>query len=414
MRAASILLSLLVMGAAPEPTANPQYFQKVREVQVSSGDRQSYFVVDADLWAHARPDLADLRIYSGDSQVPYALAAQESARANEQHEARILNLGAVQGETQFDLDMQGLAEYDRVQLRLSATNFVASASVEGLEAIGPGASTHLGTSTLYDFSKERLGSSFVLRVPPSTFRYLRVKIKGGVEPQQVLRAETSYLRESKATWASAGSCGALEQRERETIVTCTLLPGAPLARLLFEVPAESFNFRRTATIADSKGAQLERSSISRIRMEKSRPPVVAEELAMRVPCSCKPEQMTLRVMIDNGDDPPLAGLRVEPQALERRVYFDPQGRSGLRLYYGDAKLGPPVYDYAKFFKQTDDAAPAQLGLETTNPDYRERPDERPWSERHPVVLWVVMLVVVAALAGFAIQGMLGASRPKVG
>jgi hypothetical protein len=414
MRIASILLGLLVMGAAPEPVANPQYFQKVREVQVTSVDQQSYFVVDSDLWAHARSDLADLRIYSGESQVPYALAAQDPWSASEQHEARILNLGAVQGETQFDLDMQGLAEYDRVQLRLSSTNFVASASVEGREALGSGPSTHLGTSTLYDFSKERLGSSFVLRMPASTFHYLHVKISGGVEPQQVLGAETSYLRESKAAWASAGSCGAMEQRERETIFTCTLIPGAPLSRLLFELPAESFNFRRTITIADSKGVELERSSISRIRMEKSRPPVVAEELAVRVPCICNPEQTTLRVMIDNGDDPPLAGLRVEPQALQRRVYFDPQGRGGLRLYYGDAKLGPPVYDYAKFFKQADDAAHAQLGVETPNPAYRDRPDERPWSERHPAVLWVVMLAVVAVLAGFAIRGMIGASAPKAG
>ena len=414
MRVASILVAVLAMAAKPEPKANPQYFQKLREVQVTSADRQNYFIVDSDLWAHARQNLADLRIYSADSQVPYALAEQDSWSAAEQHEARVLNLGAAQGETQFDLDMQGLREYDRVQLRLSATNFVASASVDGREAIGSGPSAHLGTSTLYDFSKERLGSSFVLRVPASTFRYLHVKISGGVEPQQVLGAETSYPRESKAIWASAGSCGAMEQRERETILTCIVLPGAPLARFAFVVPADSFNFRRTVTIADSKGAELERSSISRIRMEKSRPPVVAEELAMRVPSICKPEQTTLRVMIDNGDDPPLPGLRVEPQALERRVYFDSQGRSGLRLYYGDAKLGPPVYDYAKFFKQADDAVRAQLGAETLNPDYRERPDERPWSERHPAVLWVVMLAVVAVLAGFAIRGMIGAAAPKAG
>jgi hypothetical protein len=412
MKAVGLALSLLAIAATREPAPNPQYFQKVRDVQVASAERQNFFVVDAALWAHARPDLADLRIYNGDSQIPYALAAQDSWSAAEQHAARILNLGAAQGDTQFDLDMQGLAEYDRVQLRLSATNFVASARVDGRETLGSGPSTHLGTSMLYDFSKERLGSSFALRVPPSTFRYLHVRISGSVEPQQVLAAETFYLRESKAAWASAGSCGAMEQRERQTIVTCTLLPGAPLTRILFDVPAESFNFRRTITIADSKGTELERSSISRIRMEKSRPPVVAEELAMRVSCICKPDATTFRVMIDNGDDPPLAGLRVEPQALERRVYFDPPGRSELRLYYGDAKLGPPVYDYAKFFKQADDAVGAQLGAEMPNPDYRDRPDERPWSERHPAVLWIVMLAVVAVLAAFAVRGMMTASAPK--
>jgi hypothetical protein len=403
------VLALLVIAAGVEPTANPRYFQTVRDVQIASASQQNYFVVDAGLWAHARPNLGDLRIYSGDAQIPYALAAESSWTSSEQQEARILNLGASGGETQFDLDMQGMAEYDRVQLRLSATNFVASARVEGREALGSGPGTHLGTSTLYDFSRERLGQSFVLHVPVSTFRYLHVRISGAVEPPQVLGAATSFVRESKAVWMSAGSCGASEQHERTSIVTCNLLPGAPVSGLSFEIPGDEFNFGRTVTIADGKGQDLLRTSISRIRMEKSRPPVVAEELAVRVPCICKPDQTTLLVTIDNGDDPPLAGLRIAPEAIERRVYFDPSAHSSLRLYYGDPKLGPPVYDYAKFFKQADDAVPAQLGAEMHNPSYEDRPDERPWSERHPAVLWSVMIAAVVVLAAFAIRGMMSAT-----
>jgi hypothetical protein len=414
MRLATIGLVVLVVSAVAEPTANPRYFQKVREVEVASSDVQNYFVIDADLWAHARPDLGDLRIYSGDSQVPYALSAQGFGSLSAQHEARILNLGAARGATEFDLDMEGLTEYDRVQLRLSATNFVATASVDGREKVGEGPATHLGTSTIYDFSRERLGSSFVLRVPVSTFRYLHVRISEGVEPKQVLGAEISYLRESKAAWTSAGSCGAAEQKGRETVVTCTLLPGAPLARVAFEAGPELGSFRRTVTIADGKGTDIVRGSITRIRMEQGRPPVVAEELALRVPCECSRDQATLRITIDNGDDPPLPYLRMQPQALERRLYFDPQGRTGLRLYYGDAKLEQPVYDYAKFFKQADGAAQAQLGAEVPNAAYAARPDDRPWSERHPAVLWIVMLAAVAVLAGFAIRSMMGATSAKSG
>ncbi len=401
-----VSLALLFLTAAREPSASPQYFQNVRDIQVASAVRQNYFVVDADLWAHARPGFTDLRIYTGNIQVPYALAAEDSSTATEQHDAPILNLGAVGTETHFDLDMEGLREYDRITLRLSATNFVATANVEGREALGEGAATRLGSSTIYDFSRERLGSSFVLRVPPSTFRYLHVRISGGVEPKQVLNAEISYLRESKAVWVSAGSCDAMEQRERETIVTCNLLPGAPLARLAFDVPHDSFNFRRTVTVFNAKSTALVRGSISRIRMDKARPPVIAEELTLRVRCICNPETTALRVTIDDGDDPPLTGLRVEPQALERRVYFDPQGRSDLRLYYGDDKLGPPVYDYAKFFKKDDDAEAAQLGVEALNSAYTPRPDERPWSDRHPAVLWVAMIAAVAVLGGFAIRAIL--------
>ena len=60
--------------------------------------------------------------------------------------------------------------------------------------------------------------------------------------------------------------------------------------------------------------------------------------------------------MDNGDNPPLAISGVQLLSVERRVYFDPQGKSLLRLYYGDSKLESPVYDYAKFFKADPTAA----------------------------------------------------------
>jgi len=73
MKCASI--AFLVLGSfasAPEPAI--PYFTNVREVQVSQTDRQNYLVVDEEIWTHARPDLADLRIYNGQAQVQYALS----------------------------------------------------------------------------------------------------------------------------------------------------------------------------------------------------------------------------------------------------------------------------------------------------------------------------------------------------
>ncbi len=57
----------------------------------------------------------------------------------------------------------------------------------------------------------------------------------------------------------------------------------------------------------------------------------------------------------------LGDYRVQLLSIERRVYFDPPGKSSLKLYYGDYKLEPPVYDYARFFKADPAAAKAELG-----------------------------------------------------
>jgi hypothetical protein len=113
----------------------------------------------------------------------------------------------------------------------------------------------------------------------------------------------------------------------------------------------------------------------------------------------------LTITVDNGDNPPLQLTSVQPLSVERRVYFDPQGKATLKLYYGDDKLSAPIYDYAKFFHLDESAAPAPLGPGAHNNAYTGRPDERPWSDRHPAVLWAAMLLAVAALTAVAIRGL---------
>ena len=61
-------------------------------------------------------------------------------------------------------------------------------------------------------------------------------------------------------------------------------------------------------------------------------------------------------------NPPLTIAAVQLLAIERRVYFDRQEKSSLKLFYGDDKLDPPVYDYARFLHV--DPAAVQAELET--------------------------------------------------
>ena len=77
-------------------------------------------------------------------------------------------------------------------------------------------------------------------------------------------------------------------------------------------------------------------------MNRAGTTVVSEEMDVPIGQSSGP----LKITVDNGDNPPLAIAAVQLLSVERRVYFDPQGKSLLKLYYGDAKLHPPVYDYA--------------------------------------------------------------------
>jgi hypothetical protein len=89
--------------------------------------------------------------------------------------------------------------------------------------------------------------------------------------------------------------------------------------------------------------------------------------------------------------------------LERNVCFDATAGDAYALYYGDSVLAAPVYDYAALFVLEQNAVAAQLGAETANPAYQPRPDERPFTEKHPTLMWVALVLVIALLGAVAFR-----------
>ncbi len=331
----------------------------------------------------------------------YAISEQRAGISSEEVQAKILNLGSVAGHTEFDLDAQSLAEYDRIHLRLDAHDFVATASVSGGSAPGKGAEVQLPPSTLYDFTKEQLGSNSQLKIPTSSFRYLHIKLSSGVRPQDVKGAAIFNLHEQQELWTKSGTCSAPQQKNHLTIVSCNIPERVPLNRIQFHLDPAQVNFRRTVSVEDSHGVQIASGEITRVRIKRGDTLVTNEDLSVGV--SGNSGSITLN--IDNGDNPPLKIITADPVAIERRLYFEPQGKSVLRLYYGDEKLEAPAYDYARFFHVEPSPAEAQLGSGSHNPQYAGRPDERPWTERHTAILWTAMLVVVLGLALLAFRGL---------
>ncbi len=421
--AACAALLFIFTAAGPHEAAIP-YFRYVRKIKISAPRQQNYIVVDQDLWEHSRADLSDVRLYDGGSQVPYALRKQSGGVLSLEQEARILNLGTVVGKTEFDIDAGALEEYDRIRLRLSARNFVATAKISGKHSANEAHAVHIGQSTLYDFTRENLGSNFVLQIPPSSFPFLHVQLSSGIKPEQVKSAAISDLSEKRAQWVPAGVCrvgsapalGQFEVPQRHASwYRCAFSSAVPIDRLMFQVGEAQINFRRDVRVF-SEGAPAPGENtggnkqpdfglvltgeISRIKTRREGKNIVSENLALSLPEARAKE---LAIEIGNGDDAPLS-LTVLPFSMARRIYFDPAGRASIRLYSGDEKLGPPTYDYAKFFHEDASAVEAHLGPASENPAFTGRPDERPWSEQHKGILWIAMLAAVAVLALLAIRG----------
>jgi hypothetical protein len=400
-----IAMMLALAGTGYE--ASIAYFSRERSVAVNPGARQNYVSVDADVWKYARPDLGDIRIYDGQTQVPYQLLKQSGGSVTQEAAAKILNLGEVGGHTEFDLDVGGLPEYDRVRLNLDAKNFINATQVQGRQALSERSGTNVGNTTLYDFTAEGLGNNSVLKFSTSSFPYLHVKMAPGILPKQVKGAYISNFAETKATWTSAGMCNSAGTAGKESLFDCTISEKMPVERIAVKLPESAVNFNRTVFIGDETSGAYGTGAISRVRMTRNGQSVTSENLTLDTYSQTAGK---MRIRIENGDDPPLPIESVEALSYERRVYFDPHGKTGLKMYYGDEKLSAPSYDYAKFFQQDPDAAVAQMGASEANAEFTGRPDERPWSERHKGVLWAAMILAVLVLGALALRGLKADAR----
>ncbi|HZE80325.1 MAG TPA: DUF3999 family protein [Candidatus Polarisedimenticolia bacterium] len=409
MKMAAALLATVIFAGPSIP-----YFKYQRPIQAQPGGQQ-FVVVDEQIWKNARPDLGDLRLYSGQQEVPYALMVERGSRENDNKDVRVLQQSVVGGKTQFMIDMAGVAEYDHIDLKLAAKNFVAHARVEGQEDMHGVQWALLAESILYDLSKENLGGNSMLRLPLSTYKYLRVTIDGPVKPQDVLGASSEFRQEQKAVWRDVGGAptvtemparasrdGSSRVERKGTMLTFAVPENVPVNRVSFDIDPAQPNFRREIHVTDDKDVYIGSGEIDRVHMVRQGQKIDSDSYDVSFSAI---GHKTIKVIIDNGDDPPLKIKSARLQQLEHRLYFDAPASGPLTLYYGDEKLDPPVYDYGKLFLLAKDAGPAQLGAEESNAAYTGRPDERPWTEKHPAVLWIAIVAAVLILGAIALRSM---------
>jgi hypothetical protein len=298
--------------------------------------------------------------------------------------------------------MSGVAEYDRIELNLRARNFVAHARVEGQDDLHGAKWAVLGTTTLYDLSDERLGRNLTLKIPLTTDKYLRVTVDKPVNPSDVEGGMAGITRAQKAVWRDLGGEPKQSQQGKDTILMFSVQGEVPVERAVISVDPAQQNFLRRLEVHGENGQEFGSGEIRRVHMERNGQKIDTEQTSLDLRGHI---QGALKIIIHNGDDVPLKITGARLQQYERRIYFDADTGIQPKLYYGDAQLDAPVYDYAKLFQKNTNADQKQLGAEEANAAFTGRTDDRPWSERHPAVLWLAIIAVVLILGGVALRSM---------
>jgi hypothetical protein len=417
MKVGAGLLLLAMLAASPEI----RYFRYERPIETKSG--QSCVVLDTGIFPHALPQLADLRLYRGDAETPFAI---RTAAAEDSGQKTIdpLNLGVRSGEAVFDARMPD-GRYSDLHLDLKAQNFIATVTVTGSQTEAGSAETSLGNYTIFDLSSQKLGRSMVLHLPESDFPLLHFRIKGPISPQSVGGVSVLRVSTTQAKYLAVAASSQVAQKGHLSVIEFTVPANVPVDRIAFAPNSTPAQFSRNVTVTvtpvraisgtdGDQPAQPESFSGDLLRVHSSQNGhrIDEEDLAIDAPGvdSGTPEKWT--ITIDNGDDAPLMLESVQLEMVERSLCFDAQAGGSYELYYGDAALAAPQYDYAKLFTLQANATELTAGSEQANPTYQPRPDERPFTEKHPALLWAALAAVILLLGAIALRSVKAATEPR--
>ena len=112
-----------------------------------------------------------------------------------------------------------------------------------------------------------------------------------------------------------------------------------------------------------------------------------------------------RATIVNGDDAPLSDVHIALLGAPRKLLFKQQSGASYRVLYGNQKASAPRYDLSRYLESAPPKPGALilgLGAEETTSNYL---DPRPFTERHPVLLWLALGLAVLLLGYAALRAL---------
>jgi hypothetical protein len=371
------------------------------------------FILTPSVFERARADLADLRLYDErEREVPYALRVRRAENRQEPLSARAFNQTKNPDRSvALSLDLgQNTGEHNAIDILTTGTNFRRRVQLQG----GNAEKDH---RTLFDHAylvHFQVAAQPVdvhrLHYPVSRFRYLHVRVfpESGNETDKPSIASVTVYRSTQLPGEYLTQPAVLGSREAVRVDGGT--PGsawvltfggetAPCERLGFDVADEDFvrpyqlqivgPGEQPQTIAG--GEWRRRAGGEQKPMEIQFPEMTARQL---------------RLVVTDYRNPALTLTGVRYTAAVSQVIFAhaPERTGPLRLYFGNPKAQAPRYDFAANLPAVVEPPPVRAALETVRENPTYQPEPKPWSERWP---WLVYVVLgLASLVLLAILGML--------
>ena len=402
---AAFVCALGVLGASLPPAWQHWRYSRAIDLPATLSPRLVTLKVPQNVYAHAAPGLADLRVIDETgAEVPYALRGDLVVPnpARPQSAAILENSFAPGHYTQLVLDLKDVQGFhSSIQIDTPEREFMEWVEVAASDDARVWRIVQQ-RAPIFRFPREGHSGTTMVSYSPNNARYLRLRILDGDKQFFVTSARIIFnpgvkpqTEPLRATFAPASATVPNETAWSADLGSANL----PLSEVRFQVgPGE---FVREVTIESSRdGSQWYRVGSGEV-YRFAQGGRECEQLT--VPIEINIERY-LRVEIANGNDKPLPGVTPAVYIATQRIAFEQSPDRTYRLLYGDSAAKPPEYDLSRRVdaKQVEAARVAQAGAEEINLDWA---DPRPWTETHKFVLWIGVALAVLLIGFAAVQSL---------
>jgi hypothetical protein len=412
-------------AATPELQARWEYFVSV-PIPTATAEESSTLVdliLNRDVFAHARPDLADLRLYDqAGKSIPYALRYRRPQTVQDRVPATEFNRAEPEdgpGELTLDLQRDDI-QYNEIKIVTSGNNFRRAVEVEGSE---DGKTWRkLVSANLIHFEHEMQKIDLnTLTFADSRFHFVRVRVQP--DPSRV----TVDQARDRVRVTEVNILRHVEDPGERLTQDATLLPrepvrlnSAPGSAWIIDLGGENVPCDRIEVdIADSEFArdfliEAEYPSGPLGQLRFTYVGMTEAALWQRKPGDPKRPMIAnfqevqtrrLKLSVTDHRNPPLSVRSVKFSAPARQVVFaqPAEGSGETRLFFGNPLAELPVYDFARNLPPKLSPPPARSALAAASLNPSFVPPPKPFTERFPGLIYVVLSSVTFVLAGLIVS-----------
>ena len=393
-------LSLLLAACLARADFDPQHWRFRRPIGVDTNASISIARMDAAVFRGSHDRLDDVRIVRDGSEIPYALETLYGSREQREFQPSITNKSVIAGEGVLaTLDLGAHPRHNRLRITTSQVNFKQRVRIETSDDAQRWA-TARDDGFIFDFSEGgRHISVLTVDYPVSTRRFVRITIFGWTNPDWLAAAAVTYYSSTNAVRDVLASIApeVSEDAKSQASLWMADIGFTGLPHDLVQVEIGPGLFYRGVEIETSKDAKSWLYSGQGVISRTAD----YEQLTLSLP---EQWERYLRLRVHNGDNAPLPVRRIALSAFRRQVKFPSNAAGQYWIYYGNTSASRPSYDFARIVSSQSTTAAAALGSEEMNPNYRSpAPPQKPWSDRHPRVLYAVLAAAVLGMGYVAVR-----------